>query len=144
MNIKLFLYLILISVLFSIESTGDEIVIAGTSQNGTTSSDYFVVESGLDLSVDALSGIDYFNAGITGGGDVSLSYNSGIDTFTIGGDSLNITGSFTSFEDITQKVIRMLAPNKEGLRDALQDRFGVERHFKCNVQPNYYTEEPHI
>ncbi|MDA9371592.1 MSCRAMM family adhesin SdrC [Porticoccaceae bacterium] len=100
-KLKLFFYLILISALFSIESIADEIVITGTSQDGTTASDYFVVESGLDLSVDALSGIDYFNAEITGGGDVSLSYNSGIDTFTIGGDSLNITGSFTSFEDIT-------------------------------------------
>jgi hypothetical protein len=100
-TLKLFVYLLLISVFFSVESNGDEIVITGTSQDGTTSSDDFVVESGLDLSIDALSGIDYFNAGITGGGDVSLSYNSGIDTFTIGGDSLNITGSFTSFEDIT-------------------------------------------
>ena len=53
-TLKLFVYLLLISVFFSVESNGDEIVITGTSQDGTTSSDDFVVESGLDLSIDAL------------------------------------------------------------------------------------------
>jgi hypothetical protein len=91
-TLKLFVYLLLIPVFFSIESNGDEIVITGTSQDGTTSSDYFVVESGLDLSIDALSGIDYFNAEITGGGDVSLSYNSGSENFTIDGDGTGDNG----------------------------------------------------
>jgi len=74
--------------------------ISGESINGTNSSDYFIVESGVDLTIDALAGIDFIEANIAGGGSATLSYSSGNDTFTVSGDSLSVTGSFTSFEDI--------------------------------------------
>jgi hypothetical protein len=78
----------------------NNITISGESINGTNSSDYFIVESGVDLTIDALAGIDFIEANITGGGSTTLSYRSENDTFTVSGDSLSITGSFTSFEDI--------------------------------------------
>ena len=78
----------------------DDVVISGESANGTNSSDYFIVESGNDLTIDALSGVDFIEAAIGGGGSADLSYSSGTDTFTINGDLLTVTGSFTSFEDI--------------------------------------------
>ena len=46
------------------------------SVNGTNSSDY-LVESENNLEIDALSGVDFIEANIGGGGIANLSYDSG-------------------------------------------------------------------
>ena len=81
-------------------ASADDFSITGESINGTNSSDYFLVESGNDLEIDALSGVDFIEANIGGGGIANLSYDSGSDTFTVAGELLTVTGGFTSFEDI--------------------------------------------
>ena len=78
-----------------------KIHIQGDNVDGTNSSDYFNVISGTGLSLDAQAGVDFFAASISGEGHATISYNSGVDEFSIAGDNFSVTGGFTSFEDIS-------------------------------------------
>ncbi|MCP3427707.1 hypothetical protein, partial [Opacimonas viscosa] len=96
------LSVILISLLVSTESKSETSVITidGVNQNGTNSSDYFVIQSGVNLDIDALQGIDFIEALILGSAQTTLAYSSSTDTISIYGDDLSVTGNFSSFEDI--------------------------------------------